>query len=115
MRSDDEKRFPPAYLIARYTFVVLGILILSLLFCVIKDALLTAFGWVILPTLFLRMTTGLHIFLLLFHGLAMLTVGMLVVVVTILFGMLFGPHISREFDQLVVQLPDRFTCLRETF
>src|SRR5690625_4729663 len=114
MRSDDEKRFPPANVIARYTFVVLGILILSLLIWVIKDALLTAFGGVILAAIFLGMTKGLQKFLPLSHGLALLTVGVLVVVVTLLFGMLFGPQISREFDQLVVQLPERFTELRET-
>ena len=114
MRSDDEKRFPPANVIARYTFVVLGILIFTLLIWVIKDALLTAFGGVILAAIFLGMTKGLQKFLPLSHGLALLTVGVLVVVITLLFGMLFGPKISREFDQLVVQLPERFTELRET-
>src|SRR5690625_2144497 len=114
MRSDDEKRFPPANVIARYTFVVLGILIFTLLIWVIKGALLTAFGGVILAAIFLGMTKGLQKFLPLSHGLALLTVGVLVVVVTLLFGMLFGPQISREFDQLVVQLPERFTELRET-
>lgn len=114
MRSDDEKRFPPANVIARYTFVVLGILIFTLLIWVIKGALLTAFGGVILAAIFLGMTKGLQKFLPLSHGLALLTVGVLVVVITLLFGMLFGPKISREFDQLVVQLPERFTELRET-
>src|SRR5690625_4383969 len=114
MRSDDEKRFPPANVIARYTFVVLGILIFTLLIWVIKGALLTAFGGVILAAIFLGMAKGLQKFLPLSHGLALLTVGVLVVVITLLFGMLFGPKISREFDQLVVQLPERFTELRET-
>src|SRR5690625_7859158 len=98
MRSDDEKRFPPANVIARYTFVVLGILILSLLIWVIKDALLTAFGGVILAAIFLGMTKGLQKFLPLSHGLALLTGGGVVVGVALLFGVICGPRSTRASD-----------------
>lgn len=114
MRSEKETRFPPANLIARYTLVVLGILIFTLFIWVIKDALLMAFGGVILAAIFIGMAKGLQKFLPLSDGFALLTVGILVIAITIGFGMVFGPQISKEFDLLVVELPERVTELRET-
>src|SRR5690625_7333201 len=100
MRSDDEKRFPPANVIARYTLVVLGILIFTLLIWAITGALLTAFGGVILAAVFLGMTKGRQKFLPLSHGPALLAAGVLVAVIPLRFVMLFGPKLSRDFAQL---------------
>lgn len=114
MRPEEEKKYLPAKIIAKYTLVIMAILIAIAFLWAIKNALLVAFGGVILASVFIGLVKGLQKFLPLSHGVSLLTVGVLLILFTGLFVFLFGPQISREFDQLVTELPDKFTELRET-
>lgn len=113
-KPEEEKNYIPAKLIARYTLVVMVILIAMTFLWVIQDALLMAFGSVILATIFYGSAKGLQKILPFSYGLSLLTVGVIVLLITGSFVLLFGPQISSEFDQLVTELPEKFTELRET-
>src|SRR5690606_29242949 len=109
-----ERRGVPASVVAQYTLVVLAILMAALFVWQIRDALLAAFGGVIIAVILTGLARGLRRFLPLSRGWSIASVGLITLVMTGLVIFMFGSQIRTEFRELADKLPEQLSNLQET-
>ena len=99
---------------ARYTLVVLGILVVTLFIWQIKNALLMAFAGVILAIVLGGLAAIIQKYTPLNRIWSLISVGSILLILIVGFGFLFGSQIASEFDELTQKLPQQITELRDT-
>lgn len=109
-----ERRGVPASVVAQYTLVVLAILMATLFVWQIRDALLAAFGGVIIAVILTGLAEGIRRFLPLSRGWAITTVCLIALLLNLLMFFLFGSQIRTEFRELVDKLPEQITRVQES-
>src|SRR5690625_4151875 len=116
MREDSERDYKPvpARVIAQYTLAVLAVLATALFVWQINQALLAAFGGVIIAVVITGFARQLRRFLPLSRNWSLISVALLVVAFITLFIVFLGPQINKEFDQLTDRLPRQLMNLQET-
>lgn len=116
MREDSERDYKPvpARIIAQYTLAVLAVLATALFVWQINQALLAAFGGIIIAVVITGFARQLRRFLPLSRTWSLISVALLVVTFITLFIVFLGPQINREFDQLTDRLPRQLMNLQET-
>ncbi len=100
--------------IAKYTLVVLGVLITTAILYFIRDALLIAFGGVIFAVIINGFARSIRRFIPISRGWSIVTVGVIILAFIASFGFFFGSQIVEEVDQLTEKLPQQISQLRET-
>lgn len=103
-----------ASIIARYTLVVIGILITITFLYFIRDALLIAFAGVIFAVIINGLAGIIRRYIPISRGWSIATVGVIILILITSFGFIFGSQIVKEFDQFTEKLPQQISQLRET-
>lgn len=114
MKSNKSREALNAMAVARYTLVVVGVLITTAFLFFIRDALLIAFAGVIFAVILNGFAATIRRFIPIPRGWSIAVVGVIILIVITSFGFLFGSQIVEEFDQLTEKLPQQITQLRET-
>ena len=100
--------------IAKYTLVVLGVLITTAILFFIRDALLIAFGGVIFAVIINGFARVIRRFIPISRGWSIAAVGVIILLFIGSFGFFFGSQIVEEVGQLTEKLPQQISQLRET-
>ena len=103
-----------ASVIARYTLVVIGVLITIAFLYFIRDALLIAFAGVIFAVIISGFAGIIRRYIPIPRGWSIAAVGVIILVLITSFGFIFGSQIAEEFNQLTEKLPQQISQLRET-
>ena len=102
-----------AWDIARYTLVVIGVLITTTFLFFIRDALLIAFAGVIFAVILSGLAGIIRRYIPISRGWSIASVGVIIIVLITSFGFIFGPQIVTEFNQLTEKLPQQISELQE--
>ncbi len=102
------------WVIAKYTLVVIGVLITTSFLFFIRDALLIAFAGVIFAVIISGFAGFIRRFIPISRGLSIAAVGVILLVLITSFGFIFGSQIVEEFEQFTEKLPQQISQLRET-
>ncbi|MEX2351359.1 MAG: AI-2E family transporter [Balneolaceae bacterium] len=103
-----------AWVIAKYTLAVLGVLITTAFLYFIRDALLIAFAGVIFAVILSGFSGMIRQYIPISRGWSIAAVGALILFLITSFGFIFGAQIVEEFDQFSKKLPQQISQLRET-
>lgn len=113
--SEERKKEPISLgAVARYTLVVLAIIVSALFFWQIKEALLAAFGGVIIAVFLCGTAREIRKFVPLSRAWSLVTVGLSIIFVSGLFVWLFGSQVVAQFEDLTEKLPDQISELEQT-
>lgn len=114
MANRKEEEALTASVIARYTLVVIGVLITTAFLYFIRDALLIAFAGVIIAVIINGLASIIRRYIPISRGWSVAAVGVILLILITSFGFIFGSQIVEEFDQLTEKLPQQISQLRET-
>ncbi|MCH8569432.1 MAG: AI-2E family transporter [Balneolales bacterium] len=103
-----------AKFIARYTLIVVGVLITVAFLFFIREALLIAFAGVIFAVIISGFAGIIRRFIPISRGWSIGAVGVIMLLLISSFGFLFGSQIVEEVDQLSQKLPEQISQLRAT-
>ena len=99
--------------IAKYTLVVLGVLITAAFIFFIRNALLMAFAGIIFAVILNGFARIIRKFIPISRGWSIAAVGVILLLLFAGFGFLFGSQIVREFNELTEKLPQQISEIRE--
>ncbi len=100
--------------VAQYTLAVLGVLITTAFLFFIRDALLIAFAGIIFAIVLNGFARILRKLIPISRGWSIAAVGVILLLIFVGFGILFGSQIAKEFDELTETLPQKITQLKAT-
>lgn len=103
-----------ASVIAKYSLVVLGVLVTTAFLFFIRDALLIAFAGIIFAVIINGFAGIIRRFIPISRIWSIAAVGATILIVITSFGFIFGSQIVEEFDQFTKKLPQQLSELRET-
>ena len=112
----DRKNGEPitASVVARFTLVIIGVLITTAFLFVIRDALLIAFAGVIFAIIIGGFAGVIRHYIPISRIWSIATVGVIILVIITSFGFIFGSQMVEEFDQFTEKLPQQISQLIET-
>ena len=103
-----------AWVMAKYTLAVVGILITIAFLYFIRDALLIAFAGVIFAVILNGFAAIIQRYIPISRGWSIAAVGVIILIVFTSFGFIFGSQIVEEFEQFTEKLPQQISQLKET-
>ena len=103
-----------AWVIAKYTLVVIGVLTTTAFLYFIRDALLIAFAGVIFAVILNGFSGIIRRYIPIPRGWSIAAVGVIILIIITSFGFIFGSQIVEEFEQFTEKLPQQISQLRET-
>lgn len=100
--------------ITQYALAILGVIVGAFFLWIIKDALLIAFAGIILAVILSGLANKLQLFVPISRNWSIATVGIVLTILIVSFGFLFGSQIAGEFEELTEQLPQQISQLQDT-
>jgi predicted PurR-regulated permease PerM len=114
MANRNKEEAVTAWVIAKYTLVVIGVLITTSFLFFIRDALLIAFAGVIFAVILNGLAGIIRRYIPISRSWSIAAVGVILLIIFTSFGFIFGSQIVEEFDQFTEKLPQQISQLRET-